>query len=315
MFSYPCYNFTMSHNEHSGFDYSGQINEIVHSGEMARKAISYIQNISSYSAYPRLVDANSTLNSLFSIGGFIFIVRTYPSADTRSFIEKNVTVIDTNNSAWGCCFDIDEVLGEKRIISDYIQDETIDKLFKYSLLLSAYSIYSKNFYIIKDNDEFADSLFYSIYKNLPKSLAGSVQCIETFSEFVNVDSKFYICRCLDDSDYERFLNLIKRYPTSAVFDFYSSTGFNVEYNFEKMTFSQIALLELFSHPSSDYLNVLDRIAFDNSYLPKEDLQTYYNLILFLTLYEKNPDLLKKVRITDIELIAMKNILKTMEEDF
>lgn len=292
---FPKHEFVLSHNEYDGYDYIGEINEITQSKETTERAISYITKFTEkYASDMRFINSNCTINSLFEIDGYVFIVEAYSKKDSRYFIEKNVTVIDTtkkNNNN----LPIKEYIESDCYLESYY-DEKVLKYFRLSTLLIAFSVRSKMFILIKNDNDLSKSVFNTIYKYIPNAITRQISCTETFCDFVDIDSRVYICRCLNDSDYDIFKNYIdnqKNYDKNiAVVDFYSKSA-AIDINFENPTISsqcikiicqkKVNVNELFNETFKKYAK-----------LPKSNLQGYYDAIAFLALYKSYPSEIKKL---------------------
>ncbi len=290
---FPSYNFVLSHNEHNGYDYYGKMNEIINN-KTSEKAISYITKFTEkYASNMRFISSNSNINALFEIDGYVFIIKAYSMKDSRSFIEKKVTVIDTNNRKYNN-LPISKYLKTDCVIESYYDDSLL-KYFRLSTLLTAFSERSRMFILIKNDDNLSNAVFNAIYRYIPNAITQQIPCTETFCDFVDIDSRIYICRCLNNFDYNIFKDYInnqkKCYQNISVVDFYSK-GMSINIDFENPTISSECIMRTITRPKS--LNV-NEIVKKYTKLPKSNLQAYYDTITFLTLYRMLPNEIKNIK--------------------
>lgn len=300
--------FVLSH-DHSGYDFTGNIDKLI-AEESTREWIkSYISMLLSYASDPKYITSATRTKSHFVKDGYIIMMESYAKRDNRLFIESEITI---------------EKADVEIAFENYYKYSNSDFSFKgakafycstFFLMLNAFVSDSTTFFCLV-NDDITVKRIHGVLSEIDYIFLKNNSCIEVIKEIPPIKNSVAICHCIQPQDKDNYIREIERNENYIVADF---TGVNIIFtsNLNSPTYAQRCFKKLSKYYGEGKYE--DTVVYNsfanivNKYLGKKEYKTsMLNALCYIMMETSYRECLFDVAMTESEKNEFKQIFERNE---
>lgn len=290
--------FIMSHSQTGGYDYDGNISNLIPETNIQKWVLSYISMLSEYASNPNYISQPVTTKSYFVKDDYVIFLESYPRMDNRLFLEKKVTINSRKSE-----LDLKKFYGLPNSTEICIDEGFVSKVR--DLLLCSFLSDNTTIFFLTNGSECVD-LIRDIVSFFSDQILKCNSCIEVLEKLPAVKTSAVICRCIYPRDKNEFLSEIESKSNYIVVDM-TTSDFSIDISLYTPTYAQRAYLYLLNFYDFDniYYSIIEKL--DSFKVSIVDKVNYFNTILYLTALDNFYDRIYEISMsarekTDINLM-------------